>query len=69
MAPPEVATTLQAVVDTLKIEYHIEGNALTVAIHTEFKPVLLILDIISANIDELSLQKPKGSVLHLRAEA
>jgi len=50
-------------------EYYVEeGHSVTLAIHSEFKLFQLYLDCMSANLQNLALDKTKLNI-HLRAEA
>jgi len=61
MAPPEFASIVEEVLNTLKIEYHVEdGHSCSVAIHTEYKPILLALELLSANLKGLSFEDAKS---------
>jgi len=69
MAPPDVAFAVKNIIDSLKIEYHVEdGHALTLAIHTENKLVQFFMEVLQANLSNLSFDKLKLQS-HLRAEA
>jgi len=48
---PEAKPVIEAGLKTVKFEYHEEaGHSLTFGIHTEWKPILFILDIVIANL-------------------